>query len=108
MPAQIEQRQSPSFFSKYKFTIITLCIILIALVPLLLLSRHTTPQPSMMHTTATTQPLATPTPVPLTQQNVQPTLDATDQSIQNAVNQSTQDINTANQIDTSQDSVAGI
>ncbi len=102
---QIEERQSPPFFSKYKFTIISLCVILIALIPLLLLAKN---KKAQQPTIATLQPTTTPTPIPLTQQNAQPTISATDQQIQNALTQSNQDINSVNQVDSSQDSVAGL
>jgi len=59
-----------------------------------------------MHTQAVVIP--TPTTVPLTAQNAQPTLDAVNQNMQQAITQSNQDLSSVNQIDTSQDSVAGL
>lgn len=104
---QIEERQSTSFVQRYKFTLLSLLIIVIALIPLIILSKgyHATPTAK---TVAIQIPTSTPTPVPLTQQNAQPTIAATNQSIQNALDQSSQDLNQVNQIDTSQDSVAGL
>lgn len=106
-PVQMSQQKSPSFFSKYKFTLITVAVLLLALIPLLVYSKYIKKAQPVAMTTAT-PPTPTPTVVPLTQQNVQPTLSATSQQIQNALNQTTQDLNSVNQIDSSQDSVAGI
>lgn len=101
----IEERRSPSFFQKYKFTLISLIILIIALIPLILLTKmHKTQQQTPQPVTTNT---ATPTPG-LTQDNAQPTLDATDQNIQQAINQADAEINAANQVDASQDSTAGL
>lgn len=99
-----ETGKKPSFLARYKFTIISLCIILLALVPLIIISRNN------KKPTELTQIQVTPTPtiVPLTQENAVPTLDAVDTKIQTALNQSDQAIQAANQVDSSQDSTAGL
>lgn len=102
------ETQKPSFFSKYKFTLVSLGIILIALVPLFLITRNRQATPAPMARVTAPSPSATPTPIPLTQQNVQPTLAATDTAIQDALTQSNQDLNSVSQINTSQDSTAGL
>lgn len=106
---QIEQRNSPSFFSRYKFTIISLCIIFLALIPLLILSKHA-PTTPLNNQTASNSPttIATPTPLPLTQQNASPTIDAVSNQIQSAIDQSNTDIQQASLVDTSQDSTTGL
>lgn len=88
---------------KYKFTIISLIIILIAAIPLLLLSKKTSPKPISQTIQA-----VSPTTAPLTPQNADTTLDQEDQQIQQSLNQTDTDLNTVSQIDTSQDSTAGL
>jgi hypothetical protein len=105
---QIEQRNSPSFFSKYKFTIISLCIIIVALIPLLILSKHAPTTPLNNQTASTSPTQTTPTPLPLTQLNAAPTIDAVSNQIQSALDQSNTDIQQASQVDTSQDSTTGL
>ncbi len=94
----------PSFFSKYKFTLISLVILLLAIIPLAALSKQ------HKATTNITGPVATPTPttVPFTSDNAQPTIDAADQSIQSALQQADTDVQAANQVDASQDNVTGL
>lgn len=100
---QIEERKSPSFFHQYKFTIISLCIILVALVPLIFLAKNSkkpTPQP--------VAEITTPTPEAMTPQNAAPTLDAIDTKIQTALDQSNTDLQQSSQVDSSQDSTTGL
>ncbi|HEX7042074.1 MAG TPA: hypothetical protein VF189_02400 [Patescibacteria group bacterium] len=85
---------------KYKFTIISLIIIIVAAIPLLLLSKK--PNTSM------TQPTPSPTVAPLNEQNADSTLETEDQQIKQAMDQTTVDLNAVSQIDTSQDSTAGL
>ncbi len=94
----------PSFFSKYKFTLVSLVILLLAIVPLVVLSKQ------HKATTNIAGPVATPTPTttPFTNANAQPTLDAADQNIQSALQQTDTDVQAANQVDASQDNVTGL
>lgn len=95
-----------SFFSKYKFTLISLFIILLAAIPLLVLSnkKPTTQQPTSQ--TAVVSP--TPTVVPLTASNADTTFNKADQQMQQTLNQADTDLQTVNQINTSQDSTSGL
>lgn len=100
------QHQHSSFIYRYKFTLISLCIILVALIPLVIISKNTKKAPM--------QPLAqkvvatpTPTVTPLTQDNAVPTIDAVDTKIQVALDQSNKDIQ-ASQVDGTQDSTTGL
>lgn len=88
---------------KYKFTIISLVIIIVAAIPLILLSKKTNTQP-----VAPTTQSATPTVAPLTPQNADTTLEQQDQQIQQSLNQTDTDLNAVSQIDASQDSTAGL
>lgn len=101
---QIVERPAPSFLQKYKFTIISLVIILIALIPLIMLARNNkkTPLPVAQQTQTT------PTVAPLTQQNAQPTLDAVDAKIQAALDQSNTDLQQSSQVNTGGDSTSGL
>lgn len=99
----IEERRSPSFFQKNKFTVISVIILIIALVPLVVLTQMHKKQAAPQTVAAS----ATPTPG-LTQGNAQPTLDATDQSVQDAINQSDSELNAVSQINSSNDSTAGL
>ena len=103
----VEEKKNPSFLKKYKFTIISLCIILLALIPLLILSKHS-PTTSLNQTATNQTPQTTPTSQPLTQQNAEPTIDAIDSQIQSALDQSNTDIQQSTQIDSSQDNTAGL
>lgn len=89
-------------FQKYKFTIISLVIILIAAIPLLLLSKKT---PTKMPV-GTVSP--TPSVAPLTTQNADETLEKADTNLQQTLNQVDIDLNAAAQVDSSQDSTAGL
>lgn len=97
--------QKPSFFGKYKFTIISLIVLIIAIIPLIILSQKSHKIP-----TSETMLITTPTPtvVPLNQQNVQPTMDSADQQMQTSLNQVDTDLQTVNQINTSSDSTTGL
>lgn len=100
------EAHSPSFFAKYKFTLISLLILILAIVPLAYLSRQQKNTQSPTTQTTTTSP--TPTVVPFTSDNAQPTIDATDQSIQAGLTQSDTDLQAVNQIDSSSDNVTGL
>lgn len=102
-PTQIEGRERMSFLAKYKFTIISLCIILIALIPLIIISKNTKTPP-----TASTNIAVSPTQTPLTKDNAEPTVSAIDNQIQSAIDKSTQDTTQVTQIDTTQDSTVGL
>jgi len=94
----------PSFFKKYKFTLISLLIIILAAIPLLLLS-NTGTKPS------TTQKIATspsPTASPVTTSNVDPTLTQVDTDMQKALNQVDIDLQSVSQVDASKDSTTGL
>lgn len=92
---------SQTFMQKYKFTIISLVIILIAAIPLLLLSKKNAAKISQT-------PQAVIPSAPLTSQNADTTLDSTDTSLQQTLNQVDTDLNAAAQVDASQDSTAGL
>ncbi len=95
--------QSPTLMQKYKFTIISLVIILVAAIPLLLLSKKSLPR--VMQTMRTGSPL--PTIGPVTQQNADAALQNADNEMQQTLDQVDADLNAANQVDASQDSTAG-
>lgn len=103
----VEERKSTSFLGKYKFTLISILIIIAALIPLVIISRQHK-QPASTIQKLAQQPVATPTTTPLTQQNAEPTLNAIDTKIQTALDQSNTDLQQASQINTSQDSTAGL
>lgn len=94
----------PSFFQKYKFTLISLFIIVLAAIPLLLLSNSANKK-----TATSPTPVATsPSQEPLSASNVEPTLSATDTQMQQTLNQADVDLKAAAQIDTTQDSTTGL
>ncbi|MGH7245816.1 MAG: hypothetical protein ACREGI_02695 [Candidatus Levyibacteriota bacterium] len=98
-------------FAKYRFTIISIIIVIAAAIPLFLLSvknkKAMTPQEQM--TNQTMQQTASPSPLPtLTQQNADSQLNQTDQQVQNSMNQTDTDLQSINQIDTTQDSTTGL
>ncbi|SRR5260221_1208860 len=102
----IDEKHAPSFFMQHKFTILSGLILLFALIPLVILTQmHKNAPPSLPQQAMTN---LTPTPVPLTPQNVLPTIDSTDQSIQNALDASQTQVNSAAQIDASDDSTVGL
>lgn len=103
---QVPDQKPPSFFTRYKFTLISIIILVLAIIPLVVLSQQTKKAPTTPQS-ATTQ-AASPTPLPLTQQNAQPTLDATDQQVQTSLNQVDTDLNAVNQINSSSDTTAGL
>lgn len=94
---------NPSFFAKYKFTLISLLILVLAIVPLAILSKQ---HKASTNTAVVASP--TPTTVPFTSENAQPTIDAADQQIQSALQQADTDVQAANQVDASSDNVTGL
>lgn len=95
---------------KYKFTLVSVFIILIAAIPLVLLGKEN--QKLSMHPTTNTNQASniapSPTPQALTSQNADQTFNQTDIQIQSNLNQMDTDINSINQIDTSQDNTSGL
>lgn len=104
--AQIEEHHAPSFFQKNKFTILSIGILLLALIPLLILTQANKKQAPTQQV-ATSTPTATPTAA-LTQQNAQPTIDAATQQMQTALDQSQTELNAVGQINTSADATTGL
>lgn len=102
-----QEHRNASFLSRYKFTILSLCIILIALIPLVIISKNTK-KPATQSLTQKIVVTPTPTVAPLTQDNAVPTIDAVDTKVQAALDQSNKDIQAANQVDTTQDNTAGL
>lgn len=98
--------QPRSFFQKYKFTLISLFVILLAAIPLLLLSNTASKKSITMQPTPPVSP--TPTTAPLTNNNVEPTLTQTDADMQATLNQMDTDLQSVNKIDSSQDSTTGL
>ena len=88
---------------KYKFTLISLLIILLAAIPLIIFSRFE----SQKKPTQQTMQRVSPTATPLTTENVQPTLTQIDNSMQQTMNQLDTDLKTS-QVDSSQDTTAGL
>lgn len=99
------EAHSPSFFAKYKFTLISLIVLVLAIVPLAFLSHQQKKTPTP---TSQTMSLPTPTVIPFTSENAQPTIDATDQSIQTGLQQTDTDLQAVGQIDSSSDNVTGL
>lgn len=95
----MDQTPQP-LMQKYKFTIISLVIILIAAIPLLLLSKK---NPTKM-----TQTTPTPTVAPLTIQNADTTLENADTQMQQTLNQTDVDLQVVSQVDSSQDTTSGL
>lgn len=102
----VDSRQE-SFLSKYKFTLLSLAIILLAAIPLILLSNK---KPTMAPNQPVAQATVTPTPTvtPITSQNVNQQLDQTQQDMQNTMTQVDSDLKAAAQVDSSQDSTTGL
>lgn len=94
---------SQSFFARYKFTLISLLILILAIVPLAVLSKQHKTAPSN-----TTAAIPTPTVAPFTSENAEPTIEAMDKDIQSALQQTDTDVQAANQVDASQDNVTGL
>ncbi len=105
MPASIEQHNAPTFFQKHKFTIISLVILIVALIPLIILTQSSKKSQQSIQPIVTTE---APTSAPLTTENAQPTINAMDQNIQSALDDSQTELNTANQVDITQDSTTGL
>lgn len=98
-------------FAKYAFLGISVVIILAALGVLFYLTNSSKKMAVKMQLTPTeTTVQATPTPVitPLTQADAQPTIDATEQDMQQALNQANTDLQAENQISSSQDNTTGL
>ncbi len=89
---------------KYKFTIISLVIILVAAIPLLLLSNKNSSKLSqaMLHVSPT------PTLAPFTSQNADTSLEQADSLLQNTLDQTDTDLSVAAQVDASQDNTTGL
>ena len=100
------EENQPSFFAKHKFTLISLFIILLAAIPLLLLSNSASKKQAPNMHEATSNP--SPTTAPLTTNNVQPTLTQADNTMQTTLNQMDTDLKAAASVDTSQDSTSGL
>lgn len=98
--------QKKSFLSRYKFTLISIIVVILALVPLVFLSKHVQAPVKPVAQKVTVTP--TPTVVPMSEQNAVPTIDATQNSIDNAMTSATQDLQAAGNVNTSQDSVSGL
>ncbi|HSD98806.1 MAG TPA: hypothetical protein VLB73_03870 [Patescibacteria group bacterium] len=94
-----------NFLQKHKFTVISLLIIILAAIPLLLLSNTSRQKKSSQ---SVSQITPSPTATPLTTQNVDPTLSQTDTDMQTTLNQMDSDIKAVGQIDASQDSTSGL
>lgn len=94
-----------SFFKKYKFTLISLFIIVLAAIPLLLLS-NTGSKPKTTQTAQVVSP--TPTSTPVTTSNVEPTLTQVDTDMQTTLNQVDTDLQSVSQVDTTKDSTSGL
>lgn len=96
-----------SFLSRYKFTLLSALIVVLALVPLVVLSKtaHSpVSQPIAQKVTVT----PTPTVLPMTEQNAVPTIDATQNPINDAMTQANQDLQSSGSVNASQDSVSGL
>ncbi len=100
------QLEHKTFVQKYKFTLISLLIIVLAAIPLLLLSNRASKK--MATNTVTPTAPVTPTSAPMTQSNIQPTLTQTDADMQTTLGQMDTDLQNVSKIDTSQDSTTGL
>ena len=108
-PPMPQQEQKSSFLKKHKFTLISVVILILAIIPLIYLSRTYKKSPITTTQTTTNETISpTPSAQPLTQDNAQPTIDSADQQIQSALNQTQSELNSVNQINTSQDSTTGL
>lgn len=91
---------------KYKFTVISLFIILLAAIPLIILSNRGKKEITVQ--TVTPSPMLSPTMTPLSPQNADSTFNSADTQMQQATTQMDQDLQSVNQIDTTQDSTNGL
>lgn len=96
--------QKPAFLQKYKFTLISLLVIILAAIPLLLLSNTSSKQGSKM----TTQMGISPTSAPLTLSNAEPTLTQADADMQTVVTQVDLDLQSVSSVDASKDAPTGL
>ena len=103
--------QGPSFLQKYKFTLLALAVVLIAAVPLLLLS-NTASKPKVVQPLITQNAsqgsVVSPTTAPLTTDNADSTFSQSDTQIQSTLNQMDTDLQQESQVDSSQDSTSGL
>ena len=95
----------PSFFTKYKFTILSLLIIIVAAIPLLLLSNTAGTKKSNPNNAIAT---ASPTPAPLTQSNADAQLSQQEANMQQVLDQMDKDLQSVANINSSQDSTSGL
>lgn len=98
-------------FAKYAFLGISVLVIVGALGALFFLTKP--PKKIALQQNQQTQiptVAVTPTPVitPLTQENAQPTIDATEQNMQQALNQANADLQTEGQVNAAQDNTTGL
>ncbi|HET9946718.1 MAG TPA: hypothetical protein VFQ63_01510 [Patescibacteria group bacterium] len=103
--------QNQSFFTRHKFSIISFIILILALIPLIVLSQSPKKKTTeKLSSAGFVQPTVSPTPtiMPLPPEKALPTIQATDQNIQNALNQANSEVTAASQIDMTQDSTQGL
>lgn len=99
-----QQTSQPTFWQKYKFTLISLGIIILAAIPLLLLSNTASKKQAPAQPTAA----VSPTPAPLTSANADSTLAQEDNQLQVTINQMDKDLQSVNSVNSSQDSTSGL
>lgn len=97
-----------NFFQKHKITLISVFIILLAAVPLLLLSNTASKQKIPQQVTITPSAHISPTNAPLTNGNADQTLNQANTNIDSSMNQMNTDLNAASSVDASQDSTSGL
>ncbi len=111
-PPPIEQRNGQPFFQKHKLSTICLFILILALIPLIILTqinkKSSNTVTGQIVPSTDLSPTPSPTVVPLTPQTATQTLQTTDQNIQTALDQSQTQIDTATQSNTSDDSTSGL
>lgn len=100
-PQQIAQ---PTFWQKYKLTLISLGIIILAAIPLLLLSNTASKKQVSPKSTA----VASPTPAPLTSATADNALTQEDTQLQQTITQMDKDLQSVNSVNSSQDTTTGL
>lgn len=106
LPPVMDPHANTSFLSRYKLTLITLFIVLLAALPLLFLARTTAkPVPTPVAQTPSITP--TPTTEPLTPNNADAVLGAADLQLQTVLTQTDADVQ-ASQVDPNQDTTIGL
>ncbi len=95
----------PSFLSKYKLTLISLGIIILAAIPLLLLS-NTASKKTAPHPLPTVA--LSPTPVPLTVSNADAVLKKEDANLQETLTTVDADLQAVASVNSSRDSTTGL